>query len=601
MVNKPLKILCIPLDPVHDVGLRMIKKSLEDKGHNTNILPPDTPMDEVVKKCIETHYDYLLISRTMGYGVAEIMAKFNDMLDAAGLSEKTKVIIGGKAVTPELAAEIGFDKGFPSNVTVEEVVAYLEGTEFNPRKLHHKTEKADITEKYDYTFSNPIIEDLANAICDQIISWAENKTSPGIERAEIKREMIKSSNSTEKDKLKEDYLKLCDPKVVDYYKNGTCYPGTRKLSDDEISALDKIPDSGHVKNIQHTEGQPFVVIFTGSGCPVMDALHNRVAAEWGVDGVICVCPSWIARLEGLFDGYLSHEEDGTIPTLENLQLMKKYLRKSLFYQVRSHRGLNTPETALYSEIIGADFTKINPVYGSINAGTDPERLVLDAIYAIKTAARANVAFDIPANDELSGIPTFKNFAGMLITAMLAKKLGARPILKPLFCFAPYVMVNGQMDNNFIEYNAAKILALRSIMNAPIWAGEPVGFLTHEDDRVQSATTTALHAMLAASSGVDILTFASTDESYGRGPIVIASRVDTFNSLRTTFRFFGDVKISPTPKQKEYSNWLQSEIIKVLRKVQARGDFVKSIYEGDFGTREEGGNPGRAGRNTVIKK
>lgn len=108
-------------------------------------------------------------------------------------------------------------------------------------------------------------------------------------------------------------------------------------------------------------------------------------------------------------------------------------------------------------------------------------------------------------------------------------------------------------------------------------------------------------MLAASSGVDLLTFASTDESYGRGPIVVASRIDSFNSLRTTFRFFGDVKISPTSKQKEYSNWLQSEIIKVLRKVQSRGDFVKSIYEGDFGSQDEGGNPGRNGKNTVRVK
>ncbi len=601
MESDKLDILCIPLDPVHDVGLRMIKKALDVRGHQTVLLPPDTPMDEVVKRAVSKEYDYLLVSRTMGYGVAEILAKFNDMLDSAGLSEKTKVIIGGKAVTPELAAEIGFDQGFASNISVDEVVAYLEEREHIPKTNLHHLVKTDITANYDYSFSNPIIEDLTDEICNQIIVWAENKTSPGVERAIIRREMLTTKDESSRKSLLEEYLKLCDQKVVDYYKKGLCYPGTRKLSEDEINLLDKVPDSGHTRRIQHTENQPYVIIFTGSGCPVMDAMHNRVAAEWGINGTICVCPSWIARLEGLFDGYLSHEEDGTIPTLENLKLMKKHLRKNLFFQVRSHRGLNTAETALYAEFVGADFTKINPVYGSINAGTDPERLMVDAIYAIKTAAKAGIAFDIPANDELSGIPTFKNFAGMLITAMLAKKLGAKPILKPLFCFAPYVMVNGQMDNNFIEYNAAKILALRAIINAPIWAGEPVGFLTHEDDRVQSASTTALHAMLAASSGTDFLTFASTDESYGRGPIVVASRIDSFNSLRTVFRFFGDVKISPTPKQKEYANWLQSEIIRVLRGVCDRGDFVKSIYEGHFGNHEEGGNPGRAGRGTVTIK
>ena len=599
MERKQLKILCVPLDPVHDVGLRMIKKSLDDNGHKTSILPPDTPVEEVVKSCIEFEWDFILVSRTMGYGVAEILAKFNDMLDSAGLSERTKVIIGGKAVTPELATEIGFDKGFSSNISVEEVVSFLEGREYNKKSDFKHIQKIDITSRYDYSFNNPIIEDLTDAICDQIIDWAKNKISPGTERAEIKKEMLKNPDSSFLAKLQDEYLKLCDPRVVDFYKKSVYYPGTRRLSEDEIAILDRIPDSGHIQKIQHTESQPMVIIFSGSGCPVMDVVHNRISAEWGVDGTICVCPSWIARLEGLFSGYLSHEEDGTIPTLENLRLIKKHLRQNLYFQVRAHRGLNTAETALYAKEIGADFTKINPVYGSINAGTDPERLLIDAIYAIKTAVEGGIAFDIPANDELSGIPTYKNFAGMLVVAMLAKKLGARPILKPLFCFAPFVMVNGQMDNNFIEYNAAKILALRAIINAPIWVGEPVGFLTHEDDRVQSATTTALHAILAASSGVELLRFASTDESYGRGPIVIASRIDTFNSLRTVFRFFGDVKISPTTKQKEYSNWLQSEIINVLRKVRSRGDFGQSIYEGDFGTREEGGNPGRAGRNTVT--
>jgi hypothetical protein len=33
----------------------------------------------------------------------------------------------GKPITPELAAELGFDKGFGANSSMEEIVAYIEG------------------------------------------------------------------------------------------------------------------------------------------------------------------------------------------------------------------------------------------------------------------------------------------------------------------------------------------------------------------------------------------------------------------------------------------------------------------------------------------
>jgi len=111
----------------------------------------------------------------------------------------------------------------------------------------------------------------------------------------------------------------------------------------------------------------------------------------------------------------------------------------------------------------------------------------------------------------------------------------------------------------------------------------------------------LHAGLAASLGVDMLTFASTDESYSRGPITIAARIDTFNALRTMFRFLGDATFAPTPKCQEYADKLQEDIIAVLKGVKEKGSMVDALYEGHFGTREEGANPGRAGRHTVAKR
>jgi len=56
---------------------------------------------------------------------------------------------------------------------------------------------------------------------------------------------------------------------------------------------------------------------------------------------------------------------------------------------------------------GADMTKIDLVYGSLGAGTDPVRLAVDGVEAIRLAARFNMPFDIPGNDELSGVPAWK--------------------------------------------------------------------------------------------------------------------------------------------------------------------------------------------------
>ncbi len=599
-MKQQLSILLVPLDPVHDLGLRMINHRLQESGHNTTILPPDLPLEEAVKKAAEHSFDYILVSRTMGYGVVELLARFVDLLDAAGIRASSKIIIGGKAMTPELAAELGFDKGFTDRCTVEEAVAYIEGRTYEPSQLALKREKRDITAPYSYEVKHPELAELLDAITDEVLVWAEDKTSPGIQRARLREEMIRHGESAPSSLLSE-YLALCDQPIVEYYTKERLIKGTRTIAPDEVAALGSIRTSANVRSIQHLDSQPRVIIFTGSGCPLMDVLHNHIAAEWGIDGTIFICPSWVARLEGLLQGLIAHEEDGTIPTFENIALVKRHLRPNLYFQVRAHRGLNTPEMAVYASHFRVDFTKINPVYGSMNGGTDPARLVLDAVDAIRTVSKAGVAFDIPANDELSGIPTAKNFAGMLFTAALARKLGARPILKPLLCFAPYAMIYGQMDNNFVDYNAAKILTLRALFDAPIWTGEPVGFLTHEDDRVQSATTTALHSGLAASLGIDMLTFASTDESYSRGPITIAARIDTFNALRTMFRFLGDATFAPTPKCQEYADRLQEGIIAVLKGVKESGSMVDALYEGHFGTREEGANPGRAGRHTVAKR
>lgn len=596
-----MKLHCLlaPLDPVHDVGIRMIRACLDKAGHHTVLLPPDLPVEEVVRKAAEGSFDYIMISRTMGYGVVELLTRLIDLMDAAGVRKKSKILIGGKAVTPQLAAELGFDQGFDANTTPEQALAYVEKREYVPRKAAFRKDKYDVTSIYSYLFRHKQIEDLLNEICDEVLEWASVRTSPGIERAMIKEQILVAENEKEKENLLKEYISLCSEDIAAFYTEGKFIQGTRKLAPDEVNTLDAIPDSGHTKPLHHTKKRPLIIFFTGSGCPVMDAMHNRIAAEWGVDGTIFICPSWVARHEGLMSGPISHEEDGTIPTFENIKLVKNRLRPNLYFQVRYHRGLNTPEASLYARLAGADFGKISPVYGSLNAGTDPERLLVDAIFAMKQTVKGGFSFDMPDNDELSGIPTYKCLTGMLVTLMLGIKLGARPILKPLFCYSPYAMIHGQMDDNWIDYNVAKIRILRKIVHAPIWPGEPVGFFTHEDDRCQSATTTALHAGLCAALDTDLVTVASTDESYSRGPIVISSRIDSFNAIRTTLRFMGNAGFEPTPKAESFEHFLEDKIVETLISLKKRGSFINALYEGYLGTRDEGANPGRAGRNTVT--
>jgi len=137
------------------------------------------------------------------------------------------------------------------------------------------------------------------------------------------------------------------------------------------------------------------------------------------------------------------------------------------------------------------------------------------------------------------------------------------------------------------------------VDAPVWPGEPVGFMTHSPERVQSAITTAAHAALASSSGVAAVTIASSDEAYSKGPISAPARVDSLRATRELLRFFGPADIQPTPRAEELQAQLHAGITATLNAIARRGDFVAAIYEGLLGSHEDGLYPGRTGRGSVM--
>ncbi len=617
MDNNTIKIkrvLLVPLDPVHDVALKILNRKLRDRGHETILLPPDIPLEEIISRLTEIdNLDFILVSRTLGYGVAELLGKFIDLAEAAKIRDKAKIVLGGKAITPQLAAELGFDKGFGAGTDFDEIIAFIEGREFLRERDSLFRKKISIPASHNYHYKNNRIRRLLNEITDEIIQWGENKSSPGIERAKLRENMITISQDdklTDEEKnqkikvLKEKYIAYCDEKIVRFYERGLLPDKVRKLSSEEIGKLNlyiqQQKQNINFKQMRHMQLLPLVFVQYGTGCPIMDIAHIKTSEAWGADGVFHFDPSWGARTEGLLEGILSHEEDGSIITWENLAKIKSSLHKETLWTVRAHRGLNTPETTVIAGRLGADLTKIHIVYGSLNGGTDPARLTIDGLKAIQFAAKYNMPFDEPTNEELGGVPAYKSFAGLLIIADLALKLKAQPILKPLFCYSPDVMISGKMDDNYIDYNVAKIKSLRSIIDAPIWPGEPIGFMTHSEDRVQSTLSTALHSALAISLQVDAITIASSDEAYSRGPISLASRIDTLRGAQEVFRFLGKAKIKPTGKAKEYEKEITEGIEKTLEKVAKRGSFVDALYEGLLGSPQDGAYPGRAGRDTVFE-
>lgn len=598
------RILCVPFDPVHDVGIKIIRNELSKRGYDTELLPPDLSPEQIVKIASNGNYDFILVSRTIGYGVAELLARFIDMLDAAGVRKKSKIVIGGKPITPELAAELGFDKGFGEHSTIEDLIAYIEGKEITRSHKGLKREKPDFVSKYNYEFFDKEIENLLEVITEKLLNFVQNKTSPGIERAKIREEILQSNDYQQRAELRKKYLSLCDKEIAQSIQEKKYIKNVREISNEELYQIDeliKTKEPINPKTIQHQNFHPLLFKFLGSGCPIMDLIHGKICERYGINGFLIINPSWEARYEGLLEGYLTHENDGTITSFENIKLIKNNLDKSTLLSVRAHRGLNTPETVLLAGIAGADLVKINLVYGSLGAGTDPIRLAVDGIEAIKLAAKFNLPFDIPGNDELSGVPAYKTLAGLLINLMIGKKLGAKPILKPLFCYGPHIVINGLMKQNFIDYNAAKIFALRKIVYAPIWPGEPIAFMTQSEERVQSANSTSFHAALAASLKVDAITIASTDEAYSRGPIAITSRIDTINAVTDAFRFLGDANFQVTNQAEKFTEELIENIKAVLRKVAEKENLPQAIFDGILGDAQDGAYPGTFGKGTVKEK
>ena len=598
-----VRVVVAPLDPVHDVGVKLIARALSERGHEVTLLPPDLTPEEVVSRAIQADPDFVMVGRTLSYGAAEVLSRFVDLSDSTGLRKRAKLVLGGMSVRTEMAQELGFDAGFGSDTTPSQVVDYVEGKTGGGQARTKGRHKPDLTNGYSYAFRDREIGERCLEAAKRLLRWADLRTSPGVQRADLRlqmAELAKRGEEREAQGVRSRYVALTGGDVRRWYETGVPVPGTRPLNDEEIGDLSNLggKTAPEIPASQEVLCRWNVLVQYGTGCPVMDAYHIGVSLGWGACGVIHFDPSWGAREEGLLEGSWSHQHDGTVMTLENLQLLSRALYPGILWQVRAHRGLNTAETVVLAHLAGADLTKINIVYGSLGAGTDPARLAVDGMHAMRLAARFGMPYDVVTNEELCGVPAKKAFAGMLVVATAGHLLGGRPILQPLFANSPEAMVRGLTEDNMVDFNAAKVTALSEMIDAPIWPGAPVGFMTQTQDRSQSVTMTAMHAALALSMGCTAVTIASSDEAYAGGPISAQAKVDTLKATAAALRFMGGAKFASTGKSYELALELRKGILEVLDRILDRGDFVASLYEGILGSREDGAYPGRAGRDTV---
>jgi 5-methyltetrahydrofolate--homocysteine methyltransferase len=93
---------------IHDIGKNIVAILLKGAGYEVSDLGTDVPTEKIVEYVKNENPDYLglsaLLTTTM-VAMGEVIAA----LEAAGLRDKVKVLIGGAAVSDDFAREIGAD------------------------------------------------------------------------------------------------------------------------------------------------------------------------------------------------------------------------------------------------------------------------------------------------------------------------------------------------------------------------------------------------------------------------------------------------------------------------------------------------------------
>jgi len=98
---------------IHEIGKRLVCTMLVANGFDVLDLGPDVSAETFIEKVRELKPDLLLLSALMTTTMPEQKLVI-EALKGAGLRERVKVMVGGAAVSPSWAGEIGAD-GYADN------------------------------------------------------------------------------------------------------------------------------------------------------------------------------------------------------------------------------------------------------------------------------------------------------------------------------------------------------------------------------------------------------------------------------------------------------------------------------------------------------
>jgi len=101
-------VLATVAGDLHDIGKNLVKLMLEGSGFEVIDLGTDVPADKIVEAVNEYNPDVVALSALLTTTMAA-QADVIKALEAAGIRDKVKVIVGGAPITEAFAKEIGAD------------------------------------------------------------------------------------------------------------------------------------------------------------------------------------------------------------------------------------------------------------------------------------------------------------------------------------------------------------------------------------------------------------------------------------------------------------------------------------------------------------
>ncbi len=126
---KPLRVLIakVGLDG-HDVGARVVGRGLRDAGMEVIYTGIRRTPDDVVRAAIEEDVDVVGVS-TLSGAHQMLLPRIREMLDEAGAAD-IRLIAGGVIPQEDIPAllEQGVSRVFLSGTSIDEIVAYIEGS-----------------------------------------------------------------------------------------------------------------------------------------------------------------------------------------------------------------------------------------------------------------------------------------------------------------------------------------------------------------------------------------------------------------------------------------------------------------------------------------